>query len=123
MKKLILLMITAFSFLTVKAQQDAQFSQYIFNGLYINPAYAGYRGDFYVNSFYRSQWTGLNGAPQTLSISGDGTVANEHVGLGALFQNDRLGAQSTTAFYGNYAYRIQVGEQENSRLAFGLGAP
>jgi len=48
-------------------------------------------------------------------------VANEHVGLGLLFQNDRLGAQSSTAVYGNYAYRLQVVERENSRLAFGLG--
>src|SRR3954471_19537822 len=120
-KKLIALLCLALSFMQANAQQDAQFSQYIFNGLYVNPAYAGYKGDFYVNSFYRSQWTGLNGAPQTISIAADGAVADEHVGLGALFQNDRLGAQSSTAFYGNYAYRLQVGEQENSRLAFGVG--
>lgn len=104
-----------------KAQQDAQFSQYIFNSLYINPAYAGYKGDFYVNSFYRSQWTGLNGAPQTISIAADGAVSDDRVGLGVLFENDRLGAQSNTALYGNYAYRLQIGEQENSRLAFGVG--
>jgi type IX secretion system PorP/SprF family membrane protein len=121
MKKLVLLAMMVLLFVTARAQQDAQFSQYIFNGLYINPAYAGYKGDFYVNSFYRSQWTGLNGAPQTVSIAGDGAVADDHVGLGVLFQNDRLGAQSTTSFYGNYAYRLQVGEQQNSRLAFGVG--
>jgi len=121
MKKIILLVLLALSFIKVKAQQDAQFSQYIFNGLYINPAYAGYKEDFYVNSFYRSQWTGLNGAPQTISIAGDGAVANNKVGLGALFQNDKLGAQSNTAFYANYAYRLQIGEQANSKLAFGIG--
>ncbi|MEO8887332.1 MAG: type IX secretion system membrane protein PorP/SprF [Mucilaginibacter sp.] len=120
-KRLILFASMALLVVTARAQQDAQFSQYVFNGLYINPAYAGYKGDFYVNSFYRSQWTGLNGAPQTISIAGDGAVADEHVGLGVLFQNDRLGAQSNTALYGNYAYRLQIGEQENSRLAFGLG--
>jgi type IX secretion system PorP/SprF family membrane protein len=109
------------SFVAAHAQQDAQFSQYIFNGLYINPAYAGYKSDFYVNSFFRSQWTGLNGAPQTISIAADGAVANDHVGLGVMFHNDRLGAQSNTAFYGNYAYRIQIGQDESSRLAFGVG--
>ncbi|WP_299499989.1 type IX secretion system membrane protein PorP/SprF [Mucilaginibacter sp.] len=121
MKKILLLFVLAFSFITASAQQDAQFSQYIFNGLYINPAYAGYKSDFYVNSFYRSQWTGLTGAPTTVSIAADGAVANDKVGLGLLLQRDNIGAQSTVAFYTNYAYRIQIGENENSRLAFGLG--
>ena len=121
MKKLISLVCLVASFVVARAQQDAQFSQYVFNGLYINPAYAGYKSDFYVNSFFRSQWTGLNGAPQTISIAADGAVANDHVGLGIMFANDKLGAQSNTALYGNYAYRIQVGQDESSRLAFGVG--
>jgi type IX secretion system PorP/SprF family membrane protein len=109
------------SFIQAKAQQDAQFSQYIFNGLYINPAYAGYKSDLYINSFFRSQWTGLSGAPQTVSIAADGAVAEDKVGLGLLVANDRLGAQSNTALYANYAYRIQIGQDANSRLAFGVG--
>jgi type IX secretion system PorP/SprF family membrane protein len=121
MKKLLLAFILATSFITAKAQQDAQFSQYVFNGLYINPAYAGYKSDFYVNSFFRSQWTGLNGAPQTLSIAADGAVADDKVGLGLLLQNDRIGAQSNIAAYGNFAYRLQIGQDEDSRLAFGIG--
>lgn len=121
MKKLLLIFVLSATFITAKAQQDAQFSQYVFNGLYINPAYAGYKSDFYINSFYRSQWTGLNGAPTTLSLSADGAVANDKVGLGLLIQRDQIGAQSNIAAYGNFSYRIQIGEDENSRLAFGLG--
>ncbi|MCC8424528.1 type IX secretion system membrane protein PorP/SprF [Mucilaginibacter sp. UR6-11] len=121
MKKGLFIFVLLTSFITASAQQDAQFSQYIFNGLYINPAYAGYKSDFYVNSFYRSQWTGLNGAPQTTSIAADGSVANDKVGLGLLLQRDQIGAQNNIAAYTSYAYRLQIGENENSRLAFGLG--
>jgi type IX secretion system PorP/SprF family membrane protein len=120
-KRVILFVFVALACMQAKAQQDAQFSQYIFNGLYINPAYAGYKSDFFINSFFRSQWTGLNGAPQTVSVAGDGAVADDKVGLGLLVSNDRLGAQSNSALYANYAYRIQIGQEENSRLAFGVG--
>jgi type IX secretion system PorP/SprF family membrane protein len=121
MKKLLFFGVLMLSFITATAQQDAQFSQYIFNGLYINPAYAGYKSDFYINSFFRSQWTGLNGAPVTESIAADGAVANDKVGLGLLIQHDQIGAQDNIAAYTNYAYRIQIGQNEDSRLAFGLG--
>ncbi len=108
--------------LNAKAQQNAQFSQYIFNGLYINPAAAGAKEDFYLHSFYRSQWTGVTGAPQSLSLAVDGTVNDEKVGLGILLASDRIGAQSSVAAYGNYAYRLRLGERGNQRLSFGLGA-
>lgn len=105
----------------VKAQQNAQYSQYIFNGLYINPASAGAKEDFYVHSFYRSQWTGVTGAPQSFSVAADGTINDEKVGLGILLAKDKLGAQSTLAAYANYAYRLQLGVQ-GQHLSFGLGA-
>jgi type IX secretion system PorP/SprF family membrane protein len=74
--RIILLIGFLFVFKISKAQQDAQFSQYIFNGLYINPAYAGYKDDIFVNSFYRSQWTGFQGAPTTESVAVDGALTN-----------------------------------------------
>ena len=55
----------------VLAQQDAQFSQYMFNGIYINPAYAGYKEQLNVHAFYRNQWSGVNGAPRTGSLAVD----------------------------------------------------
>lgn len=121
LKKILLLFVFTLCFLLARGQQVAQFSQYIFNGLYINPAYAGYQEDWYVNSFYRSQWTGLDGAPQTQSIAADGALNDGKVGLGLMINHDEIGAQSSIAAYGNYSYRVQLGSEENSKLAFGLG--
>lgn len=101
-------------------QQDAQFSQYLFNGIYINPAYAGYRQELNLHAFYRRQWTDVPGAPETMSVALDGTTRSERVGLALQMAFDRVGAQSLLTAYGNYAYRIPVGE--NGKLAFGIGA-
>ncbi|MBE9660870.1 PorP/SprF family type IX secretion system membrane protein [Mucilaginibacter myungsuensis] len=122
MKKAIIVgLICIISALKASAQQDAAVTQYIFNGLYINPAYAGYKEDVYVQSYYRSQWVGLTGAPRNFAIAIDGTV-NDNVGLGAMLTNDQIGAQTAVSGYLNYAYRIRVGQDEESRLAFGLAA-
>ncbi|WP_245580819.1 PorP/SprF family type IX secretion system membrane protein [Daejeonella oryzae] len=105
-----------------QAQQDAQFSQYIFNGIYINPAYAGYKEQVYLQSSLRSQWAGVEGAPQTASVAIDGvTDYRRNVGVGLMIAHDRIGAQSSLSAYANYAYRLQVGALESSRLALGLG--
>lgn len=105
------------------AQQDAQFSQYMFNGIYINPAYAGYREQLNLSAFYRNQWTGLDGAPQTISFAADATANNERVGLALQLMSDKIGAESTTMAYLNYAYRIPVGDPDKgNRLALGIGA-
>lgn len=105
----------------VKAQQDAQFSQYMFNGIYINPAYAGYREQLNAQGFYRNQWTGIPGGPQTGSVVIDAIANDNRVGLAFQLSDDRLGAQSNLAAYGNYAYRIQMNADETARLAFGVG--
>ena len=103
------------------AQQDAQFSQYMFNGIYINPAYAGYQEQLNVHAFYRNQWTGIDGSPTTLSVAVD-AIANEgNVGLALQVSSDRIGAQRNQSVYGNYAYRISLNRDGSSRLAFGLG--
>ncbi|UKJ06468.1 type IX secretion system membrane protein PorP/SprF [Solitalea lacus] len=105
----------------VYAQQDAQFSQYMFNGIYINPAYAGYKEQMNLHTFYRSQWTGgLEGNPETFSLALDAIANNGNVGLALNVLKDQLGAESTLAGYLNYAYRLPVSEK--ARLAFGLGA-
>lgn len=104
----------------VNAQQNAQFSQYMFNGLYINPAYAGYKEQLYAHSFYRMQWAGLQGAPKTFTIGLDGTANNGRVGLGAIVANDKIGAANSTSAMLNYAYKVQTGD--NGKLSFGLAA-
>lgn len=120
-KFLVLLIVALAASPMVKAQQDAQFSQYMFNGIYVNPAYAGYREELNVQGFYRKQWTGITGSPQTGSVAID-AVANENkVGLAFQLSNDRLGAQTNVTGYANYAYRIQMNADGSSRLSFGLG--
>lgn len=119
---LMVCMILCTGLVKLYAQQDAQFSQYMFNGLYINPAYAGYREQWNINMFYRNQWAGFPGAPKTFSLAADGSANDDRVGLGVLVMNDKLGAQENTSFYGNYAYRIPMDDYGTRTLALGIGA-
>jgi len=123
MKKLIWLIAGSFSLLLqpVSAQQDAQYSQYMFNGIYINPAYAGYKEVLNVHSFYRSQWTGITGAPRSMSLAVDAIANSGNVGLALQIASDKLGAQNNLSIYGNYAYRIRLNDDGSSRLALGFG--
>jgi len=108
-------------FKVAHGQQDAQFSQYMFNGIYINPAYAGYQEQLNVHAFYRNQWTGIDGAPQTLSFALDAIANKGNVGLALNVLNDRLGAQRTLSAFANYAYRLRMNDDGTSRLSFGIG--
>ncbi|MBB2144862.1 type IX secretion system membrane protein PorP/SprF [Pedobacter sp. LMG 31464] len=103
------------------AQQDAQYSQYIFNGIYINPAYAGYRERVNINATYRNQWTGIEGAPKSFSLAADAIMPNERVGLSLVMSAEQLGAQKNISAFANYAYRFPINEEGTSKLAFGLG--
>ncbi|MCZ4244103.1 PorP/SprF family type IX secretion system membrane protein [Pedobacter punctiformis] len=119
-KRIILFVLMAFS-LFAKSQQDAQYSQYMFNGIYINPAYAGYKEQTNIHSFYRNQWTGITGAPKSMSLAVDAIANDGNVGLALQVASDKLGAQSSLSAYANYAYRIKTNSDGSSRLAFGLG--
>ncbi|MDQ7949392.1 MAG: type IX secretion system membrane protein PorP/SprF [Pedobacter sp.] len=103
------------------AQQDAQYSQYIFNGIYINPAYAGYRERININATYRNQWTGVEGAPKSFALAADALMPNERVGLSLMVGTEQLGAQKNISAFANYAYRFPINEEQTSKLAFGLG--
>jgi len=121
MKKLLLLLLF-FGLLKPEsfAQQDAQYSQYMFNSLVINPAYAGYKESYNVSLLNRNQWVGIKGAPKTQTVVLDGAFfENQKVGLGLTIVNDKIGIQGQTAAYANYSYRLPVGAN-NTRLAFGL---
>ena len=121
MKSVFLTSLLVLTVLLARAQNDAQYSQYMFNGIYINPAYAGYKEELNIHSFYRSQWTGITGAPENMSLAVDAIANNRNVGLAFQIANDRSGAQTSLSAYANYAYRLRIGNSENSRLAFGLG--
>lgn len=99
------------------AQQDPQFTQYMFNGLFLNPAYAGSKGYTSISSSFRSQWTGLPGAPLSQTVGMDGSL-NKKVGAGFTITHDRLGAQRFTEVAASTAVRIAINEE--LRLAVGL---
>ncbi|RYD89005.1 MAG: type IX secretion system membrane protein PorP/SprF [Sphingobacteriales bacterium] len=121
MKRIIIIMVVLLAAQAARGQQDAQYSQYMFNGIYINPAYAGYREQTNLHSFYRNQWTGITGSPKSLSLAVDGIANEGNVGLAFQVASDKLGAQSNLSAYGNYAYRIRMNADGSARLAFGVG--
>lgn len=124
-KKTILgLSLAAIGVFPAKAQQNIQFSQYIFNSLSVNPAYAGYKEEWFAQMAYRNQWTGLSGAPVTgqLSIDGIADSYKKNVGIGLQLTADKLGPQSSTSIYANYAYRLRLDADDTQRLSFGVAA-
>ena len=118
--KLLVILAMAFSLHSskVKAQTEPMYSQYMFNMLNINPAYAGSRSVPGITSLFRKQWAGIPGAPQTSSISLDMPLNQEKAGLAIQILDDRLGVERTTGAQLNYAYRIKVSEK--GILAMGL---
>jgi type IX secretion system PorP/SprF family membrane protein len=101
------------------AQQEPMYSQYMFNMIQINPAYAGNRGLSQVIGLYRNQWISLEGAPTIVSLSWDMRSTQNNIGYGLQLYKDQLGVETTTGFKSYYSYRIQF---ENSNLSFGLSA-
>lgn len=100
-----------------KAQQDAMYTQYMFNSLAINPAYAGSRNVISTTLLHRNQWTGINGAPETTTFTIDAPISNNKIGLGLQIFNDRLGISNTTGAVVSTAYRIRM---DKATLSFGL---
>ncbi|MBU2997935.1 type IX secretion system membrane protein PorP/SprF, partial [Cellulophaga baltica] len=122
MNKYIILVLFVFAgFQSLTAQQDAQYTQYMYNTLAVNPAYAGSRGVFSIAALHRSQWVGLDGAPttQTLSLH---TPVSRRVGLGLSIVNDEIGNGTNQDTYidGAFSYTIPVSEE--GKLSFGLKA-
>lgn len=105
-----------------KAQQSIQFTQYIFNSISVNPAYAGYKEEWFGQMGLRTQWTGWEGAPRTGTISVDGVLdqGNRRHGVGLQVAMDKLGAQDATSIYANYALRLQLDNDDTQRLALGV---
>ena len=104
---------------SVFGQMTPYTSQYVLNPLTINPAYAGSRGLLNFAAFYRKQWVGVKGSPETMSFFIDAPFADDKMGLGINVTNDRIGVTRETKINTNYAYKIGMG---NGNLSFGLGA-
>jgi type IX secretion system PorP/SprF family membrane protein len=101
------------------AQQYPVFTQYYFNELVINPAYAGNHIQFSASTSYRNQWVNFPGAPKTVSFSGHSSLLKGKMGLGMLINRDEIGSYKNTNLYFSYAYRLRF---PKSTLAMGLQA-
>ena len=101
-------------------QQDAQFTQYMYNTININPAYAGSRGTMSIFALHRTQWVGLDGAPTTNAVSINTPINNSKLGLGVSFVNDKIGPTNENTISADLAYSITT--SENFKLSFGMKA-
>ncbi|HMI07836.1 MAG TPA: type IX secretion system membrane protein PorP/SprF [Flavobacterium sp.] len=105
--------------IAVNAQQDPQYTQYMYNTMTVNSAYAGSTGALEATLLHRSQWTGLDGAPQTQSLTIDAPIGS-NVGLGFSAVNDKLGPSSEIYLEGNFSYTVNL--NHDMKLAFGVKA-
>ena len=101
-------------------QQEPSFTQYMYNTMTINPAYAGTRDVLSANLLYRSQWIGIEGAPQTQSLTVHSPISDGRMGLGLNVINDQVGPVSETMFSGTYSYILPINRYTS--ISFGLNA-
>jgi type IX secretion system PorP/SprF family membrane protein len=121
MKKLIFsLFLTTGILLSATAQQDAEYNMYMFNGLYLNPAYAGSHDVISTTAIYRHQWAGIDGAPRTVNASVHSPLRREQYNLGLTISNDRLGLTNMFSATGAFAYRIRL--KGENKVAIGIQA-
>ena len=109
-----------FTALVSFAQQDAQFTQYMYNTININPAYAGSRGALSVFALHRTQWVGLDGAPVTNAVSVNTPFNNSRLGLGVSIINDKIGPTHENTISADLSYTVPTSEKV--KLSFGVKA-
>lgn len=119
MKRLIILSLFLVTAIT-SAQQLPQFTQYVYNTMSVNPAYAGSRETLSATALHRNQWAGLEGNPTTSTLSVHTPLRYSRVGVGVSYINDKLGDESTNFIYGNVSYTVPLNQKIN--MAFGLNA-
>lgn len=120
MKTRILLFALMFTGVLSYAQQDAQFTQYMYNTININPAYAGSRGALSMFALHRTQWVGLDGAPVTNTVSINTPLNASKLGLGVSLVNDKIGPTTENTISADLSYSIQT--SETWKLSFGIKA-
>lgn len=104
----------------VYAQQLPQFTQYMYNTISVNPAYAGSRETLNVTALHRNQWAGLEGNPTTSTLSIHTPLRNDRIGLGLSYIGDQLGFEKTNYVYGDFSYSVPMGREV--KLSLGLKA-
>lgn len=117
MKQLIILVFVLMLGSVMSAQQEVMVSQYMFNGLLINPAYSGSHDYFSTSLLHRSQWVQFDKAPTTQVLAIDGPILNKKMGVGLVMTNDGIGVTNQFDIAANIAYRMPLGQ---GHLALGL---
>lgn len=107
---------------TSEAQQDAQYTQYMYNTMSVNPAYAGSRGELSMAAIYRSQWTGLDGAPETFNINLHSPIRDSRVGYGISVVHDNIGDGVVQETFLDAVVSYTVDVSQFAKLSFGLKA-
>lgn len=119
MKKIILGTIAFIALTTsLKAQQDAMFTHYMYNTLWLNPAYAGTRDAFTITAIHRSQWVGFEGAPIDQTLTMHSPILKGKMGVGLSVLNDKIGPTKSTFLALDLDYQIKINSK--SKLSFGL---
>lgn len=116
-KKYAVLALAFGAVMSVSAQQESQFTQYMYNTVSVNPAYAGSRDVLSITGLYRTQWVGLEGAPKTGTFSVNSPFG-DRVGLGLSVVNDKIGPSTETDLSVDFSYNIVL--NDTYRLFFGL---
>lgn len=117
MKRLVVLFIISVSGIQAYAQQQALFTQYMFNQLPLNAAYTGIHEGLSASMLWREQWIGFEGAPSTQTLSVHSPIAFRPISVGGVIMRDKIGVTNQLSARFMYAYRIEVG---NSQVSFGL---
>ena len=118
-KSLILVFFTLLS-IYVSAQQDPQYTQYMYNTMSVNPSYAGQREVLSATALYRTQWVGIDGAPKTLTFGIHTPLENNRLGLGLNIVSDQLGPATETSMDANFSYTIPMDILGETEFSFGV---
>lgn len=114
---LIIFLLLTFPFIAEGQRLFPLYSQYMLNGLALNPAYAGSRESFNITLSHRLQWLGMEGAPASYTLSGHAPMRKDKVALGLFLFNETIDIRNNTGIYGSYAYRLSL---KKGKLSFGL---
>lgn len=120
MRKVVLFALFATLLTPAFAQQDPQFSMYMFNKFMLNPAFAGAQGGTNITAVGRTQWVGIDGAPNTFGVSANAPIYALRGGVGGVIMGDLIGPFRTVTVKGAYAFKLNLG-QSGAAMHFGIG--
>jgi type IX secretion system PorP/SprF family membrane protein len=109
-KYIVVVVISVFSVLELEAQQEVQFTHYMYNTLSVNPAYAGSKGMLNITGLMRQQWVGIDGAPVSQNLMVHTPIISKNMGVGLSFLNDKAGPIKQTSIAADYSYSIRINQ-------------